>query len=90
MPLYGAVALAVCGGVFAGDIIFGGYGPFALIFAGTVPYLLAELFHAMTEKRRAGRSIKDGLCKTAFATVFPCFLIMCIIIYIVSAEIFGF
>ncbi|MBE6819940.1 MAG: hypothetical protein E7516_02660 [Ruminococcaceae bacterium] len=90
MPLYGAIALPVCGGVFAGDIILGGYGPFALIFAGTVPYLLAELLHAMSKKRRAGRSIKDGLCKTAFATVYPCFLIMCTIIYIASAKIFGF
>ena len=86
MPLCGAVGLIVCGGVFAGDIILGGYGPFALIFAGTVPYLLAELFHAMSK----GRSIRDGLCKTTFATVYPCFLIMCGIIYIVSAKIFGF
>ncbi len=90
MPLYGVIALIVCGGVFAGDIILGGYGPFALIFAGTVPYLLAELLHAISKGRRAGRSVKDGLAKTAFATVYPCFLIMCSVIYIVSVKIFGF
>ena len=90
MPFYGVIALLVCGGVFAGDIILGGYGPFALIFTGTVPYLLAELFHAVSKKRRAGRNVKDGLCKTAFATVYPCFLIMFVLIYGVSVKIFGF
>ncbi len=90
MPLYGAAAFLICVGVFALDIFLGGYKPFAVILAGTVPYLFAELLHAMSKKRRAGRSIKDGLCKTAFATVYPCFLIMCTVIYVVSFKIFGF
>ena len=89
-PLCGAIAFAVCAAVFAGDIILGGYSPFVLIFAGTVPYLIAELFHAVSKPRRKEKSIGDALTKTAFATVYPCFLVMCAVLYAVSAKIFGF
>lgn len=90
MPLYAAIASVICAAVFAGDIILGGYKPFALIFAGTVPYLIAELLHAVSKHRRKEKSIGDALTKTAFATVYPCFLAMCAVLYAVSAKIFVF
>ena len=90
LPLYGAIAFAACAAVFAGDIILGGYSPFALILAGTVPYLIAELIHAVSKPRRKDKTMGDALTKTAFATVYPCFLIMCAVLYAVSAKIFGF
>ncbi len=88
-PFYGAIALAICIAVFAGDIILGGYSPFAVIIAGTVPYLIVELLHAASKGRRKEKSVKDALTKTSFATVYPCFLIMCAVLYAVSAKIFG-
>ena len=88
-PVFGAVIFAACVGVFAGDIVLGGYSPFAVIVAGTVPYLVAEFFHAISKGRRKEKSIRDAVTKTAFATVYPCFLIMCAVLYAVSFKIFG-
>ncbi len=89
-PLYAAIGFAVCAAVFAGDIIIGGYSPMGIIVAGTVPYLLAELLHAASKQRRNEKSVRDALTKTAFATVYPCFLIECAVLYAVSCKIFGF
>ncbi len=89
MPLFGTLVFALCIAVFAGDIILGGYSPFEIIVAGTVPYLVAEFLHAISKGRRKEKSVADAITKTAFATVYPCFLIMCAVLYAVSFKIFG-
>ncbi len=88
-PVFGTLIFAACIAVFAGDIILGGYSPVEIIVAGTVPYLVAEFFHAISKGRRKEKSIGDAISKTAFATVYPCFLIMSAVLYAVSFKIFG-
>lgn len=85
-----AVMLAVCAAVFAGDIFFGGYGPFAVMLAGTVPYLIMEIVWAVSHSHRKNIPLKEVLTKTAFATVFPCLTVMSAVVLFVSYKIFGF
>lgn len=84
------LSLAVCGVLFAGDIILGGYGPIVIMIAGTVPYLIAEFFCTVYDGRKKKLSLKNTFTKTAFATVYPCFALMSAVILIVSCKIFLF
>ena len=85
-----AVMLAVCAAVFAGDIILGGYSPFMIMVAGTVPYLLMEFVWVVSDSRRNKMPLKSAITKTAFATVFPCFCVMSAVILLISYKIFEF
>lgn len=83
------IMLAGCAAVFAGDIILGGYSPFVIMLAGTVPYLIMELVWAFSDKLRKKIPLKDVLTKTAFATVFPTLAAMSAVVLLVSYKIFG-
>ena len=90
IPAFQIILLALCGVVFAGDILLGGYKPFIIMLAGTVPYLVAELICAIYESRRKDIAVKETITKTAFATVYPCFAVMSVIILAISFKIFSF
>jgi len=84
------ISIALCGGVFAGDILLGGYKPIVIMLAGTVPYLVAEFICAVYESRKKQIAVKETITKTAFATVYTCFAVMSIVVLIVSYKIFRF
>ena len=83
------ILLAGCAAVFAADIVTGGFKPFVVMLAGTAPYLIAEFVCSVYESRCKQIPLKQTLTKTAFATVYPCFIVMSVIILIVSYKIFG-
>ncbi len=89
LPLWQILALLLGIGVFAGDVVIGGYAPFWLVIAGTVPYLVAEPLHALSKKSRKGRSVAQVIAKTSFATVYPCLVIQSAVIIFASWKIFG-
>lgn len=88
LPLCIMISLTVCGGVLAGDIILGGYGPFATVVAGTVPYLLAEFFSRISKHSRKEKSAGEILFRTSFATVFPFMTVAAAVLLAVSYKIF--
>lgn len=61
---------------------------FVIILAGTVPYLAAELICRISKQSRKNKTIKEILTQTSFATVYPAFIVMSILILIVSYKIF--
>ena len=65
-----------------------GVEPFDVVLAGTIPYIAGEIICILSKKCRNGMPLKDALTKTAFATVFPTFVIMSIILVVLSAKIF--
>lgn len=72
---------------FSGRI--GGVKSIDVVIAGTVPYIVGEIIWILSKKGRNGMPLKDALTKTAFATVFPTFVIMSVILVILSAKIFA-
>lgn len=86
--VFQVVMLAVCAAVFVGDIILGGYNPFQIMLAGTVPYLVMELIWVVSYSVRKNIPLKNAITKTAFATVFPCLLAMSVVILLISYKIF--
>ncbi len=88
--LFQVIGIALCAAVFAGDIILSGYGPFAVMLAGTVPYLLMEIAFAVSDARKKHMPIKKYMSETAFATVFPTLAVMSVVILLVSYKIFCF
>ena len=88
LPLGQTVISAICIAVFAG-CFYDVYSPFAVIVAGTVPYLIAELASVLWGNSEKGISIRKTLTGTAFGTVYPCFVIQSVIILSVFCKIFG-
>ena len=88
LPLCIAVSLAVCVGTLAGDVILGGYGPFAVVVAGTVPYLIAEPLSIITKHSRRERTVGEILFRTSFVTVYPFMTAMAAVLLAVSYKIF--
>lgn len=86
--IYQILLFALCGAVFAGDVLLGGYEPVTIMIAGTVPYLIAELVCTVYDGRKNNKSLSDTLTKTAFATVYPCFCVMSAAILFISDKIF--
>ncbi|MBQ4626497.1 MAG: hypothetical protein IJB45_04515, partial [Clostridia bacterium] len=64
--------------------------PFLIVLAGTVPYLAAELIYTFYRQTKKGKSVRDILTKTSFATVYPCLAVMSAVLIAVSYKIFGF
>ncbi len=89
LPLGQTVIFAICIAVFTG-CFYDIYSPFAVVVAGTVPYLIAELASVLWRNREKGVSIQKTLMGTPFATVYPCFVIQSAVILIVFWKIFGF
>jgi hypothetical protein len=56
--------------------------------AGTVQYIAGEIIWILSKKGRHGKSLKDAVTKTPFATVFPAFAVMSAAIIIISFKIF--
>ncbi len=83
------VSVALCILVFFGDVFLSGYKPIVIMFAGTVPYLVAEFVWAVYESRKKQIALKETITKTAFATVYPCFAVMSMVILLLSCKIFG-
>ena len=88
LPLGQTVISAICIAVFAG-CFYDVYSPFAVIVAGTVPYLIAELASVLWRNSEKCISIRKTLTGTAFGTVYPCFVIQSVIILSVFCKIFG-
>jgi hypothetical protein len=88
LPLCIAVSLAVCVGTLAGDVILGGYGPCAVVVAGTVPYLFAELFSRISKHSRREKTVGEILFRTSFVTVYPFMTAMAAVLLAVSYKIF--
>ena len=82
LPLGQTIIFAVCTAVFVG-CFYDVYSPLSVIFAGTVPYLIAELASSLW---RSGKR----LTKTPFVTVYPCFVVQAAAILIISCKIFSF
>lgn len=78
------VATFMC---FAGCI--GGVKPIAVVLVGTIPYLAGEIIWILSKQGRHGKSLKDAVTKTPFATVFPTFVIMSVLIIVSFYKIFG-
>lgn len=66
-----------------------GVEPFDVVLLGTIPYIAGEILCVLYKKERNGMPLKDVVTKTAFATVFPTFVIMSVILVILSAKIFA-
>lgn len=64
--------------------------PFLIVLAGTVPYLAAELIYTFYRQTKNGKTVRDILTKTSFATVYPCLAVMSAVLIAVSYKIFGF
>lgn len=67
----------------------GGVKPIDVVLAGTVPYIAGEIIWILSKKGRNGMPLKDAVSKTAFATVFPTFAVMSVLLVILSAKIFA-
>lgn len=59
-----------------------------VVLAGTVPYIAGEIIWILSKQGRCGKSLKDAVTKTPFATVFPAFVVMSAAIIIISFKIF--
>ena len=88
LPLGQAVVGLICAAVFTG-CFFEIYSPFILVFAGTVPYMVTEFASALWANKRKGKNFGYLLSSTAFATVYPTFIVQCVIVLIISWKIFG-
>ena len=88
LPVGQAISVAVCAAAFIG-CFFAFYSPIAVVICGIVPYMIAELTYVLWECKRNGTAIKTAVSSTAFATVYPCFAVMCVIIIISSVKIFN-
>ena len=62
---------------------------FAVVLAGTIPYIVGEIIWILSKQGRHGKSLKEAVTKTPFATVFPTFVIMSLMIIILSVKIFN-
>lgn len=62
--------------------------PFTIVLSGTLPYLAGEIIWILSKRARRGKTLKDAVTKTAFATVFPSFAIMSAVLIIFSYKIF--
>lgn len=71
---------------FAGDI--GGVRPIDVVLVGTIPYLAGEIIWILSKQGRHGKSIKDLVTKTPFATVFPTFVVMSALLIISFLKFF--
>lgn len=78
------VATFVC---FAGRI--GGVKPIDVVLVGTIPYLAGEIIWILSKQGRRGKSLKDAVTKTPFATVFPAFAVMSAVLIISFVKIFA-
>lgn len=87
--LWQTLLIAGSAATFAADIFLGGFGAFWIIFAGTAPYLAAELIHTLYEGRIKGIAVKITLTKTPFALVFSCFAVQSAVICFISWNFFA-
>lgn len=78
------VATFMC---FAGDV--GGVRPIDVVLVGTIPYLAGEIIWILSKHGRHGKSLKDAVTKTPFATVFPTFVVMSAVLILSFAKIFA-
>lgn len=62
--------------------------PFDIVLAGTLPYLAGEIIWILSKQGRHGKSLKDAVTKTPFATVFPSFAVMSAVLIISFYKIF--
>lgn len=71
-------------------IYFAIYGvtPIKVIFAGTVPYVAAELVCALVRAKGEEISLKEKLKKSSFVTVMPAFAVMSALLILISYKIF--
>lgn len=60
-----------------------------VVLAGTIPYIVGEIIWILSKQGRHGKSLKEAVTKTPFATVFPTFVIMSLMIIILSVKIFN-
>ncbi len=88
-PFWQIASVLSCAAVFVFDIIKGGYSAFEIIFAGTVPYVIAELLYHISKQARKDKSIMHQLTKTPFSTVYAFFVLQTAMILIASYKIFG-
>lgn len=63
---------------------------FDIILAGTLPYLAGELVWIFSKQGRHGKSLKEAVTGTPFATVFPSFVVMSALIIVLFYKIFAF
>ncbi len=84
------IGIGVCAATimsFSGRI--GGVKSFDVVLAGTVPYIAGEIIWILSKEGRHGKSLKDAITKTPFATVFPTFVIMSAFLLISLLKIFN-
>lgn len=59
-----------------------GVSAFDIVLAGTLPYIAGEIIWILSKQGRRGKTLKKAVTKTAFATVFPTFVIMSALIIV--------
>ncbi len=64
-------------------------GAFDVVLAGTIPYIVGEIIWILSKQGRHGKSLKEAVTKTPFATVFPTFVIMSVVLIALSVKIFA-
>ncbi|MBQ2842129.1 MAG: hypothetical protein IJE72_03745 [Clostridia bacterium] len=82
--LLGASVCAVSFILFVGNRI----KPVTVVLAGTLPYLAGEIIWVLSKQGRHGKSLKDSVTKTPFATVFPSFVVMSALLIISFCKFF--
>lgn len=88
LPVGQFVSAVVCGLAFV--FCFADYcSPIIIVICGIVPYMIAELVWAVWENKQKGKNAKYLMNSTAFATVYPCFAVMCALIAVASIKIFA-
>ncbi len=63
--------------------------PIDVVLVGTIPYIAGEIIWILSQKGRNGTPLKDAVTKTPFATVFPTFVIMSVVLIALSVKIFA-
>ncbi len=88
LPVGQIVSAVVCGLAFV--FCFADYcSPIIIVICSIVPYMIAELVWAVWENKQKGKNAKYLMNSTAFATVYPCFAVMCALIAVASIKIFA-
>ncbi len=84
------IGIGVCAATFMSFFgRIGGVKPINVVLAGTVPYIAGEIIWILSKEGRHGKSLKDSITKTPFATVFPTFVIMSTSLILFSFKIFN-
>ena len=86
---FGQIFVALASAAVFVGCFFDVYSPLILVAAGIVPYLITEFASAVWSNAKKGNKFGHIFTSTAFATVYPTFIIQSVVIFILSYKFFG-